>query len=229
MKIFAFIFARGGSKGLPRKNIKLLNDIPLLAYSIKVAQEINEIERVFVSTDDREISKIALDYGAEVIQRPYELAQDDSPEWDSWRHAIKYLDEKGEKFDVFLSLPATSPLRNSLDVTTCLEMFDDNSDFVVSVTESSRSPFFNMVSEKNGYVKLLMEDEAKPMRRQDAPVNYDMTTVAYVSRPKFILNNNRIFDGRVKAYKVPKIRSIDIDSNYDFSIAEMLINKGVVR
>jgi len=228
MKIFAFIFARGGSKGLPRKNIKLLNDIPLLAYSIKVAQEINEIERVFVSTDDREISKIALDYGAEVIQRPYELAQDDSPEWDSWRHAIKYLDEKGEKFDVFLSLPATSPLRNSLDVTTCLEMFDDNSDFVVSVTESSRSPFFNMVSEKNGYVKLLMEDEAKPMRRQDAPVNYDMTTVAYVSRPKFILNNNRIFDGRVKAYKVPKIRSIDIDSNYDFSIAEMLINKGVV-
>jgi len=228
MKIFAFIFARGGSKGLPRKNIKLLNDIPLLAYSIKVAQEINEIERVFVSTDDREISKIALDYGAEVIQRPYELAQDDSPERDSWRHAIKYLDEKGEKFDVFLSLPATSPLRNSLDVTTCLEMFDDNSDFVVSVTESSRSPFFNMVSEKNGYVKLLMEDEAKPMRRQDAPVNYDMTTVAYVSRPKFILNNNRIFDGRVKAYKVPKIRSIDIDSNYDFSIAEMLINKGVV-
>jgi CMP-N-acetylneuraminic acid synthetase len=227
MRIFSFIFARGGSKGLPGKNIKLLNGEPLIAYSIKIAHKIDRIERVFVSTEDEEIAKIAIENGAEIIHRPVNLAQDDSPEWEAWKHAIDYLHSQGEEFDIFLSLPTTSPLRSVSDVTACLDLLDNDTDFVVAITESSRSPYFNMVSEStDGYISLMMTSKVKHSRRQDVPLSYDMTTIAYVARPTFILSNNNIFDGNVKAYKAPKERSIDIDTSLDFSIAEMLSLKG---
>jgi N-acylneuraminate cytidylyltransferase len=225
MKIFAFIFARGGSKGVPGKNIRNLDGKPLLAYSIMLAQSIDAVSRIFVSTDDAEISDVAVNYGAEIINRPTELAQDDSPEWLAWLHAIEWLENKGEVFDCFLSLPTTSPLRNKNDVTKCLGLLDEKTDMVVTITNTSRSPFFNMVSSKGEYVKLLMESEKFYSRRQDVPSAYDMTTVAYVSRPEFIKSNNKIFDGRVKAVLIPKERAIDIDDEIDFKIAEILMQE----
>ena len=96
-------------------------------------------------------------------------------------------------------------------------------DIVVTVTNASRSPYFNMVSEQDGYVKLLVENECEYSRRQDVPIAYDMTTVAYVTRPDFIKNNNKVFDGQVKASLVPKERAVDIDDEIDFKIAEMLM------
>ena len=123
-KIFAFIFARGGSKGLPRKNILPLNGKPLIAHSIDVAKKIENIEKIFVSTDDDLIKTVAIEYGATVINRPKKLARDDSPEIEAWRHAIKYLQDKNIHFDVFVSLPATAPLRNDLDVRNCIKTLD---------------------------------------------------------------------------------------------------------
>jgi CMP-N-acetylneuraminic acid synthetase len=222
MKTFAFVFARGGSKGVPGKNIRNLDGKPLLAHSIIMAQSIDKISRVFVSTDDKDIADIGAKYGAEIIKRPLNLAQDESPEWLAWLHAIKWLEARGMPFDCFVSLPATSPLRNKTDVIRCIDSLDEKTDIVVTMTNTSRSPYFNMANEKDGYINLLMESKESYSRRQDVPVAYDMTTVAYVTRPDFIKNNSRIFDGKVKAVLIPKERAIDIDDEIDFKIAEML-------
>ncbi|MBM3117394.1 cytidylyltransferase domain-containing protein [Jeongeupia naejangsanensis] len=223
-RTFAFIFARGGSKGLPGKNIRELGGIPLLAYGIRLAQRMDRVERVFVSTDDAEIAAVARRFGAEVIDRPAELASDTASEWHAWQHAIKQLrDERGLDFDVFLSLPATSPLRNEGDVLCCLDALDESADVVITVSPSARSPYFNMVStDESGYAKIVLGD-AHFKRRQDVPEVYDITTVAYVSRPDFILNSERIFAGRVRTVVVPKERAVDIDDEFDFKIAEALL------
>ena len=224
MHTFAFIFARGGSKGLPGKNIRPLGGIPLLAHSIRLAQAMDRIERVFVSTDDASITEVACEYGAEVIARPAELASDMASEWMAWRHAIDHVREVlGLKFDVFLSLPATSPLRNQADVLACLDTLCDGVDAVVTVTPSARSPYFNMVREDaNGYVQVVLGD-ANITRRQDAPVVYDMTTVAYVARQDFVLENSGLFCRRLTSVVVPKERAVDIDDEFDFRVAEAFL------
>ena len=225
MKIFAFIFARSGSKGVPGKNIRKLGGKPLLAHSIMMAQSIDKISRVFVSTDDQDIADIGVQYGAEIIKRPPELAQDDSPEWLAWLHAIEWLEKRKEFFDCFVSLPTTSPLRNKADVMKCIDMLCEDTDIVVTTTNTSRSPYFNMVIEEDEYVKLAMRSNTSYIRRQDVPKIYDMTTVAYVSKPGFIKKNSKIFDGRVKAVLIPKERAIDIDDELDFKISEILIKE----
>ncbi|SVE13319.1 uncharacterized protein METZ01_LOCUS466173 [marine metagenome] len=225
MKTFAFIFARGGSKGVPGKNIRNLGGKPLLAHSIIIAQNIDEISRIFVSTDDLDIAEVGIKYGAEIIERPAELAQDDSSEWLAWRHAIEWLENREEYFDCFVSLPTTSPLRNKTDVVNCINLLDKQTDIVVTISEASRNPYFNMVHEEEDYIKLLIEGEKSYSRRQDAPLAYDMTTVAYVTRPDYIKNNTKIFSGKVKAALIPKERSVDIDDEIDFKIAELLMRE----
>ena len=222
-KVFAFVFARGGSKGLPRKNVLPLGGKPLIAHSIDVAKQVEGVERIFVSTDDDEIKRIAKEFGAEVIDRPEELASDKAPEFQAWRHAITYLREKGEQFDIFLSLPATSPLRDKSDVMACLDALDEETDVVITVTPAARSPYFNMVSrDKEGRSSILIASNGYT-RRQDAPQAYDMTTVAYVFRPNFISQSNGLFEGKVKSVIVPKERAIDIDDEYDFKFADLIL------
>ena len=120
-KNYAFIFARGGSKGLKNKNIKLFNGKPLIYYSINLAKKNKKIKKIFVSSDDKKILKISRKYGAEIILRPKSLSRDNSLELNAWKHAINYLKEKGENFDNFISLPCTSPLRNSKDINSALQ------------------------------------------------------------------------------------------------------------
>ena len=220
---FAFIFARGGSKGLPGKNIKELGGIPLLAHGIRLAQSMDRIEKVFVSTDSEKIAEVARRFGADVIERPAELASDTASEWHAWQHAIHHVRvDLGLDFDVFLSLPATSPLRNHNDVQACLDALDEQVDMVITVSPSARSPYFNMISTgANGYAKILL-GTAGFKRRQDVPVVYDITTVAYVSRPDFILTHGKVFDGRVRPVIVPKERAVDIDDEFDFKMAQAL-------
>ena len=225
MKNFAFVFARGGSKGLPRKNIKILNNKPLIQYSIDIAKKSSLIERVFVSTDDDEIARISEDLGAEIIKRPPELAADSSPEWQSWQHAIDYASGIYGDFDLFVSLPTTSPLRSLQDVDKAIQKIQNKEgDICISVTPASRSPYFNMVQlNKSGHYELLISSDGIK-RRQDAPKVYDITTVVYVSTPFFIKKNSSVWDGKVTAVEVAKERSIDIDDIYDFVCAEALLN-----
>lgn len=227
IKTFAFIFARGGSKGVPRKNVKLLAGKPLIGWSIDIALQCPSIDRVIVSTEDQEIANVAAAHGAEIpFIRPKELAADDSAEWTAWRHAVEFFHSKGVQFDRFVSLPATSPLRAVEDVERCISSLDNETDVVVSVKEAQRSPYFNMVVVGNdGFSRLAIEPKRPITRRQEAPAIYDMTTVCYVTRPKFILNNDSIFKGKVRSVIIPESRGLDIDNPLDFQLAEYLVNE----
>jgi CMP-N-acetylneuraminic acid synthetase len=228
MKAVAFIFARGGSKGLPGKNIRPLDGKPLIAWSIDHALAVKRIKRVIVSTDSEEIAVVARGYGAEVpFMRPAELARDDSPEWLAWRHALNYLRKtSGALPEVMVSVPTTAPLRLSLDIENCLDAYGKGDvDMVITVTDAHRSPYFNMVkTNADGTVGLVNPPQSAIARRQDAPVVYDMATVCYVANPEFVMTHNATFDGRVKAVHVPTERAIDIDTLLDFNIAESLLN-----
>lgn len=233
MKATAFIFARGGSKGLPGKNIRPLAGKPLIAWSIEHALAVKRIDRVIVSTDSEEIAAVARKYGAEVpFIRPAELARDDSPEWLAWRHALNYLQEKdGVLPAAMVSLPATAPLRSPTDIENCLDEFEKgDADIVITVSEAHRSPYFNMVkTNEDGTVGLVIPPQSAIARRQDVPVVYDMATVAYVARPEFVLTKNSLFEGRVRAVKVPTERAVDIDTLLDFEMAECFLKIGAQK
>jgi len=223
----AFIFARGGSKGLPGKNVRPLLGRPLIAWSVAHALSVSGIRRLIVSTDDPEIAQVAKEAGAEVpFIRPEELSRDDSPEWLAWRHALRWLEaDEGKLPDAMVSIPATSPLRRPVDVENCLDSFaSGDADIVVTVTDAHRNPWFNMVSiDSEGTAGLVIPPAPGTItRRQDTPPVYDLTTVAYVARPQFVLSQLGIFAGRVKAVRVPPERAIDIDTLLDFRMAEFL-------
>ncbi|MCA3142470.1 MAG: cytidylyltransferase domain-containing protein [Betaproteobacteria bacterium] len=228
MKTVAFIFARGGSKGLPGKNVLPLCGKPMIAWSIAHAKAVERIERVIVSTDDEAIATVAREYGAETpFLRPAELARDDSPEWLAWRHALIYLHENGGLPDAMVSVPVTAPLREPTDIERCLDVFETgDADVVVTVSEAHRSPYFNMVRQnEDGTVGLVIAPAAKVVRRQDVPAVFDMATVAYVAAPHFVLTREAMFEGRVRAVSVPAERAIDIDTLLDFQIAECLMKR----
>jgi CMP-N-acetylneuraminic acid synthetase len=228
-RFVACIFARGGSKGLPDKNIKILAGKPLIAWSIEHARAVPRIGRIIVSTDSDEIAKVAMSYGAEVpFIRPAELAKDDSPEWLAWQHALEFLQkDEGSLPHALVSLPTTSPLRTPADIEECLDAFEKYlPDMVITVTEAKRSPYFNMVTVDNvGITKLVMEQKTRVSRRQDAPLVYDITTLVYVARSEFVLIKNGLFEGNVISVKIPIERGLDIDTLLDFQIAEYLMKK----
>ena len=226
MTSYVFIFARGGSKGLPGKNIKPLLGKPLIQYSIEVALQISGITKVFVSTDDVDIATVAQSNGAIVIERPVELAQDDSPEWQAWQHAISWVKERHGEFEEFISLPTTSPLRSVKDVESAiLRRSNIGADICIAVTPASRSPYFNMVKESsNNLIELVNKPANLISRRQDAPEVFDITTVVYVANVEFIMKNNSLFDGTVTSIEIPKHRAVDIDDMYDFNFAESILN-----
>ncbi len=228
MKIVALICARGGSKGLPGKNIRPLAGKPLIAWAIEQARAVKRISRVIVSTDSEEIAAVARKAGAEVpFLRPVELAQDKSPEWLVWRHALNYLKETdGDYPDALIVVPATAPLRVVEDLECCLDEYEKgDADMIITVSDANRSPYFNMVKVlPDGGVGLVIPPEGSITRRQDAPAVYDMTTVAYVARPKFVMTKNGTFEGRVRHVHIPTERALDIDTPLDFMIAECLID-----
>lgn len=225
--IVGFIFARGGSKGVPRKNVRNFAGKPLIAHAIRAAQNSRYISRVVVSTDDLEIAQVAKEYGADVpFMRPVELAGDSSPELLSWQHAIKMVEsETNKKIDIFVSIPTTAPLRSFEDVDACITRFlTTECDLIITVKKSDRSPYFNMVTlDNNGFARIVIPSSKTMFRRQDAPQVYDITTVAYVAKPDFILNTQSLFEGKVQTVNVPPERAWDIDTELDFTIAELLM------
>lgn len=225
----AFIFARGGSKGLPRKNIKNFHGKPLIAWTIKLALESSLFKRVIVSTDDDEIMKISKDNGAEVpFKRPSKLSKDISNEWFAWKHAAESLDELIEYN--FVCLPCVCPLRNKEDIKGTIDLFNrSNFDLIFTISESDRSPYVNMVEiDKDNEVQLSKSiDSNKIFRRQDSPKIYNIVPSVYITSPKYILENSYMWAGKVSGYEIPNSRSIDIDSEIDFKFAEMLFRQNM--
>ena len=221
----AFVFARGGSKGLPRKNVRLLAGKPLIGHAIDVAKQSRWIQRVVVSTDDYEIAEVARQYGAEVpFMRPPELASDTSPELLAWQHALGYVEAESEQpVDVFVSVPATAPLRIVEDVDRCIEaLLSSDADLSITVSESRRNPYFSMVSVDDQRIARFMMSNGEPItHRQKAPRAYEIVPCAYAARPEYIRRTSAVYAGKVIATEIAEERAIDIDCEMDFRIAEM--------
>ena len=226
--IVALICARGGSKGLHRKNVRPFVGKPLIAHSIEMALKSNFIADVVVSTDDEEISRVAKNYGASVpFMRPANLSGDSAPEWHVWQHALSWLSDQGRDIEALVVLPPTAPLRSLEDVNGAIEMFlQKKCDGVVCGTDAHRNPFFNMVTiDDNQRCALAMSGAARFTRRQDAPTFYDLTTVCYVMSPDYITHHQHLFDGDIRMFHVPVERSVDIDTIFDFELAEFIHQK----
>ena len=221
MSCYAFIFARSGSSRLKNKNLKKINGKPLVTHSILAAKKVKEIKKIFVSTDSNQISKLAYKLGAIVIKRPKYLCTATSNEWLSWQHAVIWVVKNISNFKKFVSLPTTSPLRITIDISNSIKKFNKKCDAVITYTDAKNSPWFNMVKKNGKFMNLALQ--GKPIFRfQDAKKLYNICTVAYVTSPKYILNSKSLFDGKVVGSYVPIERSIDIDTKFDLKIAKLL-------
>lgn len=227
--ILGLIPARGGSKGLPRKNIKPLSGKPLIAWTIEQALASKYLDRVVVSTDDKEIAEISIKYGAEVpFMRPKELARDDSTTSDVILHVLKWFEDVGEKYDYLALLEPTSPLREKNDIDKCIELLIDNeaAKSIVSVSKlESAHPEFNVViDKKSGFIKKVDgTTEFKVLRRQDLPDIYFFDGTIYISEVKAFFKNQTFYHNRTLAYIVPRWKSIEVDEIFDLICVEAII------
>lgn len=225
--VLCIIPARGGSKGLPGKNIKELLGKPLIAYSIEQARHSKYIDRVIVSTDSKAIADISKQYSAEApFMRPKEYAEDDSSIFDVLLHAMDWLEKKENYFfDVLVLLHVTAPLRNSEDIDNCIELLvKKDADNVFSVTPANRNPYFNMVEvSKDEKVRLIKKGDFTT--RQSAPEVFDMNASIYVWWKDILKEKRATLLENSHIYIMPKERSVDIDDAIDFKIAEVLLKE----
>lgn len=227
MKTLYLIPARGGSKGIPHKNIRLLCGKPLIEYSIDVARKFANDKDICVSTDDAEIKKIAENYGLKVpFMRPDYLASDTATSSDVIVHALKFYEQCGVHYDVVVLLQPTSPLRRVEDVKGALELYDSSFDMVTSVKESFVSAVLCKEAE-NGFLEDVLSNGST--RRQDAERFYEYNGAVYVINTKAVIEKGLGGFTKVKKYVMPEINSLDIDTMTDWYIVESLIEKKVVK
>lgn len=221
----AFIFARGGSKGVKDKNIRPVAGKPLLAHSIESALSSRHIDSVVVSTDSEKIADVARQFGAEVLFRPAELAADATPELLAWKHAIEACRERLQEHNIFVSLPATSPLRAPRDIDDAIEKFRRGGcDIVFGISESHRNPYLNMVTIDADGLLEVVNAGSSAVRRQDVPTVYDVTTCVYVGAVDYILSCEKLMQGRVGYVDIPVERALDIDTEYDLYLADLVLS-----
>lgn len=222
----ALITARGGSKGLPRKNILPMNGKPLIAWTIEAAKACSSVKDIYVSTDDEEIAKISLKYNAKIIERPKELASDCSSSAEAVSHAIDALEYKGVKFDSIVLLQPTSPLRTSTHLEEALKLFfSKKANFVISVFEPSNTPIKSYVEKEDGSMSGLFSDSAPYMRRQDLPRVFQPNGAIYAFSKNEFKKYEQFPKNRVYPYIMPELFSADIDTETDFKLVEKIMKE----
>ena len=227
-RIITIIPARGGSKGLPRKNIRLLAGKPLIAWTIEQAKNSKYIDNIVVSTEDEEIAENSKKYGAEVpFLRPKELARDDTPTIDVIMHAINWFEERGEYFDIVVLLEPTSPLRDIEDIDKCVEILIGNpkAKAIISVAQlESSHPEFNVVINEEGFIrKTDGTTNFKVLRRQDLEDIYFFEGSIYISEVGVLKQKRTFYHESTLAYVVPKYKSLEVDELCDFICIEALM------
>ncbi|HIP93107.1 MAG TPA: acylneuraminate cytidylyltransferase family protein [Desulfurobacteriaceae bacterium] len=226
-KILALIPARGGSKRLPKKNIKPLLGKPLIAWTIEQALDSKYIDEVIVSTDDLEIAKVSRSYGAKVpFIRPKELAQDNTSTIDVILHTIKFFEENGKFYDIIILLQPTSPLREIEDINRALELFFSNKSALslVSVKENEHPPFWSMKLEDD-FLKPLFKKEFLFKRKQELPKTFLPNGAIYIAEVETLKKYKTFFTPKTIAYIMSHEKSIDIDTDFDFYFAEFILQK----
>ena len=223
MNKLIFIPARGGSKGIPNKNIKDFDGNPLIYYSIKNALEVvEENDIICVSTDDVKIKKYSESLGIKVpFIRPKKLSKDNSETQDSIIHALSWYKLKKITFDQVLVLQPTSPLRKSYHIKDALKIWNNDYDMIVSVFETKSNPYYLLFEDcKNGFIK--KSKKSSFTRRQDCPKIYEINGAIYIINPNSLLNRKINSFSRIKKYIMKVEDSIDIDNFFDWKIAEFL-------
>ena len=221
MEKYIFIFLRKGSKRLKNKSLQKIDKKSLFEITLKFALKLKNINKVFVSTDDERVKKIASKYQCEIIDRPKKLALSSSPEILSWKHAVNIVQKKYSKKFFFISLPITAPLRKKVDVYKCMrEVVTKKKDISISVTATNNDPFFNMLIKKNKTILPIFSNNNKFNLRSNYKF-FCTTTVCYVTTSYFVKKLKNLFSGRVSFVEVPFPRSIDIDTKNDLKIARI--------
>lgn len=232
--ILAVIPARGGSKGLPGKNIRSLAGLPLIVHSLLCARMCPEITRTIISTDSSEISAVGQRYDADIpFMRPSELSQDDTPMWPVLRHALaktEYMD--GKNYDYLILLDPTSPGRLPADIKDALDKLRSTPDAVgiVAVSQPEFNPIWHCVVERDGWMVDLFEDAHRYTRRQDVPTVYRINGSLYIWRTDFVRREEQGWrQGRNIFYEMPEARAIHIDDVVEFEKADLLIRNGLIE
>jgi CMP-N,N'-diacetyllegionaminic acid synthase len=222
MRVLGIIPARGGSKGVPRKNVRMLGGKPLICHSIYAAKASKSVTHFLVSTDDAEIAQVAKSWGAEVLARPAELAQDKTPMPEVIHHVLK---ERGAGFDIILLLQPTCPQRTGNDIDTALAGFNDAQvQSVMSVYQVEDHHPGRMYKTQDGRLAPLFP-EWIAARRQDLPAIYHRNGAIYACRAEHFQRTGFLWDDRPFPYVMPRSRSLNIDDPFDFEIAEFIYSR----
>jgi CMP-N,N'-diacetyllegionaminic acid synthase len=230
MRRLAIIPARSGSKGLKDKNIKELNGKPLIAYTIQAALESRMFDKIFVSTDSEKYARIAVEWGACAdFLRSKENSSDTAGSWDVAREVVERLEEQGENYDEIMLLQATSPLRTAYDICTAIELMQKKSaNSVVSLTPCKHSPLWCNTLPEDGCMDSFENEEYKNLPRQLLPCYYQYNGAIYLLTMEELYKKEQ-FRERCYAYIMPEERSVDIDTELDFVMAEYLLNREKVE
>ena len=223
--MIAIIPARGGSKGLPGKNIRLMNGKPLIAYAVEEALKAKHIDRVIISTDDEEIARIAVQYGAELpFMRPAELASDTAMAVDNYIYTIGRIEkESGTPIETFVVLQPTSPLRIAEDIDGAIELFEKkDADSVISYCQEAHPVTWHKFLDDEGRFVDIFDSNIK--NRQDNRISYYPNGAVYVFRTSMI-RERKYYTNNSYAYVMPRTRSVDIDFIEDFEYAEFLLSR----
>jgi CMP-N-acetylneuraminic acid synthetase len=232
MKVLGLIPARGGSKGVPRKNIRLLAGKPLLAYTVEAALAARRLTRLILSTDDDEIASVGRQLGVEVpFRRPVELALDATPALPVVQHALQFLEAAengGDRFDALCLLQPTNPLRRPEDIDGCIELFErEAADTVVTVlpVPDEYNPHWVYFQDADGCLRLSTGEATPIPRRQSLPPAFHREGSVYVMRRNVVMNENSLYGPRLLGYPMDARRSVNIDTLEDWARAEELLAK----
>ena len=226
--ILGTICCRGGSKGVPGKNVRLLNGIPLVGHTILQARDSQLIDELLISTDSPEIGKVALEYGARFpFLRPLDLASDTASKWPVFIHALEYFEkESGKTVDYIVDMDVTVPLKTKHDIEKAIQLAKSRPDVDVVITgyEPERNPYFNMMElGENGYAQIVKTSSKPIVRRQDAPKVYSLSPAAYVIKKSALYNYEHWSKAKCLISPMPRERAIDIDSEFDFQLIEFIL------
>lgn len=221
-KVLALIPARGGSKGVPRKNVRMLGGKPLIAWTIEAAIQSKYIDRVMLSSEDEEIIEVAKKWGCDVpFVRPKELAQDDTPSMEVILHGIEQV--KG--YDYIVLLQPTSPFRTTEDINKCIEKcVENNQESCVSIVEVSQNPYWMYTVKENEVLNPLIEIDDKYYQRQKLPKTYILNGAVYVASIEWLKQSKSFLSKNTTSVEMTKEKSIDIDTMLDFKVASLLID-----
>lgn len=229
MRSLVIIPARGGSKGIPHKNIKQLGGKPLIQYAIDCARSVVDDKDICVTTDDPEIIKCVEDYGLKVpFVRPEYLATDTMGTYEVLLHALKFYENKGEKYDNIVLLQCTSPFRSPEEIKEAMKLYSNDIDMVVSVKETASNPYYNCFEEtKEGYLSI-SKGNGEYHRRQDAPKVWEYNGAIYIINPESLKRENMSDFAKVVKYEMDNIHSLDLDTMVDWKLAELMLKERMV-